>query len=399
MMNKQNWNRRNFIKAGISGSAGLLIVDSVRARQMKKREEAYDKKFVYRTLGKTGLRLPVVSMGVMNSDNPQLVDAALQAGIVLLDTAHGYQRGRNEEMIGTIIKKYKRDTYVLETKIKPDQSDPAREQLILEEMMRKLETSLKRLQLDYVDILFLHSADSKTDVLFEPFIRAMGKAKKEGKTRWVGVSTHSNEPEVLDAVVEGKFYDVVLTSYNFKQDHRLEMRNAIARAAAAGVGIIAMKTMAGGFLDKLRIKRVNTRAALKWVLQDENVHTTVPGITNFEQLESNMAVMADLSLSETEKQDLEAGFLMDGLYCQGCRRCVEQCQQRLPIPELMRAYMYAYGYRNYTLAQDLISSLQLRPELCADCQQCRVDCAKGFAVAEKIQDITRLQSVPTEFLS
>lgn len=398
-MNKQNWNRRNFIKAGISGSAGLLIVDSVRARQMKKREEAYDKKFVYRTLGKTGLRLPVVSMGVMNSDNPQLVDAALQAGIVLLDTAHGYQRGRNEEMIGTIIKKYKRDTYVLETKIKPDQSDPAREQLILEEMMRKLETSLKRLQLDYVDILFLHSADSKTDVLFEPFIRAMGKAKKEGKTRWVGVSTHSNEPEVLDAVVEGKFYDVVLTSYNFKQDHRLEMRNAIARAAAAGVGIIAMKTMAGGFLDKLRIKRVNTRAALKWVLQDENVHTTVPGITNFEQLESNMAVMADLSLSETEKQDLEAGFLMDGLYCQGCRRCVEQCQQRLPIPELMRAYMYAYGYRNYTLAQDLISSLQLRPELCADCQQCRVDCAKGFAVAEKIQDITRLQSVPTEFLS
>jgi predicted aldo/keto reductase-like oxidoreductase len=399
MMNKQNWNRRNFIKAGISGSAGLLIVDSVRARQMKKREEAYDKKFVYRTLGKTGLRLPVVSMGVMNSDNPQLVDAALQAGIVLLDTAHGYQRGRNEEMIGTIIKKYKRDTYVLETKIKPDQSDPAREQLILEEMMRKLETSLKRLQLDYVDILFLHSADSKTDVLFEPFIRAMGKAKKESKTRWVGVSTHSNEPEVLDAVVEGKFYDVVLTSYNFKQDHRLEMRNAIARAAAAGVGIIAMKTMAGGFLDKLRIKRVNTRAALKWVLQDENVHTTVPGITNFEQLESNMAVMADLSLSETEKQDLEAGFLMDGLYCQGCRRCVEQCQQRLPIPELMRAYMYAYGYRNYTLAQDLISSLQLRPELCADCQQCRVDCAKGFAVAEKIQDITRLQSVPTEFLS
>jgi hypothetical protein len=235
--------------------------------------------------------------------------------------------------------------------------------------------------------------------MFEPFIRAMEKAKKEGKTRWVGVSTHSNEPEVLNAVVDGKFYDVVLTSYNFKQDHQQEVKKAIARAAAAGIGIIAMKTMAGGFLDKLRIKRVNTQAALKWVLQDENVHTTIPGMTSFDQLESNLAVMADLSLSTTEKHDLELGKLMDGLYCQGCRKCEKQCPQQLPVPELMRAYMYAYGYRNYTLAHDLLSSLKLSTKSCTDCRQCSVQCAKGFAVAEKIQDIIRLQSVPAEFLS
>jgi heterodisulfide reductase subunit C len=63
--------------------------------------------------------------------------------------------------------------------------------------------------------------------------------------------------------------------------------------------------------------------------------------------------------------------------------------------------MYAYGYRNYTLAHDLISALHLQPstKLCTDCQQCSVQCAKGFAVSEKIQDIIRLQSVPAEFLA
>jgi hypothetical protein len=100
-MNKQNWKRRDFLKVGLSGPAGLLIIDSARAQQIKQDEKpGGGNKFVYRTLGKTGLRVPVVSLGVMNADNPELVEAALKAGITLLDTAHGYQRGRNEEMIG-----------------------------------------------------------------------------------------------------------------------------------------------------------------------------------------------------------------------------------------------------------------------------------------------------------
>lgn len=399
-MNHQNWKRRDFIKAGLSGSAGLLVIDSVRAEQIKKEEKINGKKFVYRTLGKTGLRLPVVSMGIMNSDNPALVDAALKAGIIHLDTAHGYQRGRNEEMIGKVIRNYDRNSYVIATKIKADQSDPARGQQIIQEMMNKLETSLKRLQLEYVDILYLHGVGNREDVFFEPAIQAMAKAKKEGKIKWAGLSTHSNEPEVLDAAVDGKFYEVVLTAYNFKQDHQQEMKRAIARAAEAGIGIVAMKTMAGGgFLDKLHLTQVNTQAALKWVLQNENVHTTIPGVTSFDQLESNLAVMNDLNLNEAEKKDLGLNMLLEGMYCQGCAQCLRQCPQRLPIPDFMRAYMYAYGYRNMALAQDLISELKTKAGNCQDCGKCTVHCAKGFSVAEKIRDISRLYAVPKEFLS
>jgi uncharacterized protein len=227
----------------------------------------------------------------------------------------------------------------------------------------------------------------------------MAKLKKEGKTRWVGVSTHGNEPEVMDAVVDGKFYDVVLTAYNFKQDHQQEMNRALARAAGAGIGIVAMKTMAGGFLDKLHITRVNTQAALKWVLQNENVHTTIPGVTSFDQLESNLAVMNDLTLNETEKKDLGMSMKLEGMYCQSCGKCLRQCPQQLPIPDFMRAYMYAYGYRNLALAQELISELKLHAGDCRDCGNCTVHCAKGFSVAEKITDVSRLSNVPWEFLS
>jgi len=53
-----------------------------------------EKKFVYRTLGKTGIKLPVINMGVMNTDNPNLVKVALDSGMVMLDTAQVYQRAR-----------------------------------------------------------------------------------------------------------------------------------------------------------------------------------------------------------------------------------------------------------------------------------------------------------------
>lgn len=403
MGNLLNWKRRDFIKAGISGSAGLIMIEQVRAQQIKQEEKITNTKLVYRTLGKTGLRIPVVSMGVMNADNPSLVDAALKAGIIHLDTAYVYQRGRNEEMIGKIIKNYARDSYVLGTKVKTDQAEPetglGKEQSIIQELMDKLETSLKRLQLEYVDILYLHSLKRREDVLFEPYLKAMEKAKKEGKARFVGFSTHSNEPEVLQAAVDGKFYEVVLTAYNFKQDYWQEMNQAIARAANAGIGIVAMKTMAGGYFDKARTKPINTRAALKWVLQNENVHTTIPGMTTFDQLGSNLTVMADLKMNDQEKKDLELGMLMNGLYCQSCEVCVKQCPGRLPIPDFMRAYMYAYGYRNTILAKELLSSLPTGSKLCMDCQTCTVNCVKGFTVAEKIKDVTRLQSIPDEFLS
>ena len=391
--NASNLKRRSFLKWGAAGLAGVCVRPAAgrEAAQSQASPASSSAKFVYRTLGKTGLKLPVVSMGVMNADNPELVRAALDRGIVLLDTANGYQRGRNEAMIGEVIKGRRRDSFVIATKVPAESSS--------EEYIRNFEVSLRRLGLEYVDILNVHDCSSKQAVMFEPVLNALGKIKKDGKARFVGVSTHSNESEVIRAVVEGKFHDVVLTAYNFRQRNREDIQKAIAEATTAGVGIFAMKTQAGRFWDKARQQPINMKAALKWVLNDRNVTTAIPGMTTFDQLDLDLSVMEDLELPEQEKNELQLEVSSAGLYCQQCGQCRPGCPQNLPLPSLMRSYMYAYGYRNLGAAYDLLQELDLPSNPCASCISCTVRCVQGFDVADRVKDIVRLKDVPADFFA
>jgi predicted aldo/keto reductase-like oxidoreductase len=406
----QTDSRRGFLRKSAAGLAGATILSAGRwpePRAGTTTETAAETKrpLMYRTLGKTGLKVSIVSMGVMNADNPNLVRAALDAGIIHLDTAHVYQRGRNEEMVGQVIKDRPRDSFVLGTKVRgPNQdrdtglfgADTKAEQFI-----EDFHISLKRLQVDYVDILYLHNIKRREAALFEPLLSAMVKLKKEGKARFIGVSTHRNEPEVLRAAVESKAYDVVLTAFNFRQDHRDEVRKAIGEAAAAGLGIVAMKTQAGVYWDRERQHPINMTAALKWALQDEHVHTAIPGFTTFDQLETDLSVMADLTLTPGEKEDLrpreETARL--GLYCQQCDSCRGQCAAGLDIPALMRGYMYAHGYRNLGAAKAALAEAGLTELPCGDCGECRVSCRQGFDVRRKVLDVARLRHLPDDFLA
>lgn len=389
--------RRNFIKTGVAGLAGAAILPNVLRGKEKK-------PFIYRTLGKTGIKLPIVSMGVMNADNPKLVEAALDAGIFHLDTAHVYQRGKNEEMVGQVIKNRPRDAFVISTKILGSHADRKTglftEKTTAADFIKDFEISLKRLELEYVDILYLHSAKRKEAVLFEPLIGALQKLKKQGKTRFVGVSTHRNEPEVLRAAADSKVYDVVLTAYNFKQSHVAEVEKAIAYAAGKGIGIVAMKTQAGVYWDKEKQNPINMKAALKWALQNENVHTAIPGFTSFDQLTLDISVMADLTLTPREREDLRLGkkAVLTGLYCQQCEKCLPQCGQKFDIPTLMRSYMYAYGYKNLALARETFAAVELSKLPCTDCHTCKVKCTMGFNIREKILHIARIQDIPADFL-
>lgn len=394
-------NRRNFLKSA-AGLGGYVILAPEKSLETvapaKKKIEP-----VYRTLGKTGLKLPVISMGVMNSDNPNLVKAALDAGIVHLDTAHGYQQGRNEKIIGSVIRSYPRDSYVIATKIYDNARDREKgtftERATEKGFLQKFDESLARLDLDYVDILYLHSAYTRAMTLYKPFMNAMAQLKKDGRIRFAGVSTHWNEPEIIQAAIDSQFYDVVLTSYNFKQDHLAQMNDAIAKAAAAGLGIIGMKTLAGGYLDEARTKPVDPQAAIRFALKNPNIHTIIPGFTTFDQMNTDIAVMENLKFTERDSEILEIGqsSRSGGVYCQGCRICLDQCPHKLPIPDLMRAHMYAAAYKNYGAARDLLASLESSTNWCHDCHACSVQCSKGFDIKHKITEICTLNNVPYQF--
>lgn len=354
-----------------------------------------------RKLGRTGIEVPLVSMGVMNADNPNLVRAALEGGITLLDTAHVYQNGRNEEMLGEVLQGRRRDSYVLCTKANISGFDRRTGRFgpdaRAEEFTEKLDLSLKRLRLEAVDILYLHAMSTREGAAFEPMLKVLEKAKKDGKARFVGVSTHKNEPEVIRAAVEAKVYDVVLTAYNFRQDHHLEVQKAMQEASAAGLGVVAMKTQAGVYWDTEERNPIDAKAALRWALRDPCVHTAIPGFTTLEQLQVDLAVLHDPELTDEDRRALEPAKV-SGFYCQGCEQCRGPCTADLPIPDLMRSYMYAHAYRNRVAAKALLVELDLPADPCGGCAGCAVRCAKGFNVRERVRDIARLKDVPTEFL-
>lgn len=406
MKSEKGFGRRNFLKVAVAGGAAMLAPKlGAASKQESVQLIKPPKKLIYRMLGNTGIKVPVVSMGVMRSDNPGLVKAALEAGILHLDTAHGYQGGKNEEMLGNLLKDYPRDSFVIATKIHPKLNKDTglfEEDDLKKTFFEMLEISLKRLQMQYVDILYIHAQWNPEAVLNPLLLDILKEAVATGKTRFIGVSTHRNEAAVIRAAITSKVYNVVLTSYNFMQEGYVDVRNAIAEASAAGLGVIAMKTMAGGWLDKEKTKPVNAKAALKWALQDENVHTSIPGFSTFEQLQEDLDVMNEaLKMSKKEKESLiipkseETG----SLFCPACDDCQKSCAKRLPVPEIMRAYMYTYGYRDLALAQETLQRIELHGNPCSDCDECTIDCRKGFDVKARISDVSRVSDIPKEFIS
>jgi hypothetical protein len=226
---------------------------------------------------------------------------------------------------------------------------------------------------------------------FEPLMAAMVKAKEQGKVRFLGVSTHSDEPNVIRAAVDTGIYDVVLTSYNYLQDHKDAVGEAIAYAAGKGVGVIAMKTQGGRRLNQKEGVEINHRAALKWVFANPHVCTAIPGMTTFEQMDTNCSVMGDLDLSEGERRELELASLLPGTYfCQSCRDCLPTCPEGVEVPMLMRASMYAEAYGNTYQALETLGSIPGERGLavCTECSTCSASCRRGLPIADRIRDMT-----------
>lgn len=390
-MNNPNLNRRKFLQLGAAATAGLAAAASAAASPVS--DGAQDQgKTIYRTLGKTGISVPVVSMGVMRADNPNILNAAYKLGITFFDTAHGYQDGRNEEMVGNFFKDKARDSFIVATKIHVPKEEAS---LKFKEM---LETSLKRLQMDYVDILYIHAVDDAGYLYDEEIMQLMRTAKEEGKTKHIGFSTHRNMAQLIDAAAEKGFYEVILTTYNFRLANDEAMTNALKKASDAGIGLVGMKNMAGRWLDEAKTKAVDCKAALKWALAGPYIHTCIPGIVSYEMLMDNWSVASDLSMTPADNQALELAMCETGMFCKGCNSCAGQCKRDLPVADLMRSYMYNYAYAYPAKAWQTLVDAGVSGDPCADCDECSVNCKAGFHVRHKITNIARIQNIPRDFL-
>lgn len=372
--------RRDFLSAGLmvplAGAASNFNLLPDGDPQAARPEVRLD----YRVLGNTGLKVTRVAMGCMITSDPSVITRAADLGINYFDTARGYQHGNNERMVAAALGA-RRKHVAISTK----SGAPGKEQLL-----KDLDTSLAELKTDYVDIWYLHGKDKPEDIR-DDMIEAQQIAKKQGKIRFAGMSTHAL-PKMAPWTVEKKAFDVVLTTYNFAMEANMD--EAIAAVAMTGTGVVAMKVMAGGFrrvnpsdsLYKTLRRDGAMLAALKWVLKKPNVHTTIPSMTDMDQLDENLRAMNE-PFAPGDHKILSAHLeRIAPLYCRMCGECDGKCAQGLPVAAMLRVLTYADGYGQFALARERFRELPLEQAAvrCGDCTECTVHCPNGVQVAARL---------------
>jgi predicted aldo/keto reductase-like oxidoreductase len=365
--NSHGVNRRTFLKAGVAASLSLAGMHRLLWAQTVPPAP------VYRTLGRTGLRITTVGYGTDLASEYEVIRAGVDMGINYLDTARTYIHGRGEEIVSRAVEGI-RDKVYIATKTHGATK---------ETVIRDAEASLKSLRTDHVDVLFLHGLADPGRAL-DPDVRvALAKLKEQGKVRFFGVSTHTNQAEVVDGVVNDpdKFFDVVFVAYNFKSDP--SVKQAIARAATAGIGVLAMKTMTGGYQIGERVSIGPHQAALKWVLQDANVAAAVAGMKTIDEIKELMQVMDTKFTSAHEQVLRRYSRAIDPYYCRLCGACEKTCPKGVEISVINRALMYAEGYKDSALAQAAFREASAA-SACLDCGECVARCVNGLKIGEKM---------------
>jgi len=373
----QDSSRRNFLRVGLALPAvGLVGVRPGAAFEAPS-------SIPYRTLGKTGLKVCPVGFGTGFTPEPTVIARAVDLGVNYFDTASDYANGNSERLVTQGLKGVPRDKVIVVSKT------PAKTRGVF---MSDLEASLKNLSTDRIDIWLLHGK-SKPEEVPDELLEAGSQAKKQGKIRFFGVSTHDLNL-MADHFLKAGNIDAVTFTYNFTMGKGKD--EAIAKLSKAGIGLTAMKVMAayGGGLPKMPAgggeppptALGNALPALKWVLRNPMVATTIPGVRDAEMLELNVRALSEAFTAGDEKQLVARSEAIRPYYCRMCYSCRGQCPKGMPVQDQLRILAYADIYRDLPLAQRSFNALpkEVRDLRCADCAQCSVRCPNGVRVADRL---------------
>ncbi|MDR1419333.1 MAG: aldo/keto reductase [Treponema sp.] len=368
----------------------------------------------YVEYGKTGARVSRLGMGCMRLPSYEkdgktvydeeksiaLVHRAMELGVNYFDTAPYYCDKLSEVIVGKALKG-KREKVYLSTK-NPIENDSG------DDYEKRLETSLKKLDTDYIDFYHFWGIDldaftNKIRVKNGPWDRAK-KLKQEGLIRHISFSFHDkagNMGEIIrraDGVLES-----VLCQYNLLD---LSNEKDIAFAHGEGLGVAVMGPVGGGRLgapsDVIRALlpgkvQSSAEVALRFVFNNPGVHIALSGISTIAQLEEN-AALADntkpLSPDERERIDamMKENERLAGLYCTGCKYCMP-CPQGINIPEVFTIMNYHRVYKITGYAKSAYAEIgkvdwrnYKNAAACVDCGACEEKCPQKLPIRKQLRE-------------
>jgi len=379
-----NVSRRNFLTAFTSSVLGFGLAKNVKAGFRNKvsthNESSPIKVQKYNILGKTGIKVSDVSCGAISFFEPNVLRYAYDLGVNYFDTAEGYMRTKSETFIGEALKDIRKKITIttkhgLSPKVKRD------------EIIKRVEESLKRLQTDYIDIAMVHGVSDTSLLENEEIQAAYSQLKTDGKIRFAGFSTH-NAKLTLKQILKNDFAQVILVIYNHMEGKEIEP--LLAPVHNKGIGIVAMKIFAGGRhgnLKSLISQEVSyPQAAISWVLSNPSIHCCIPTMSSYSHVEEYVAASgkslnrADLNvIAEYQRQS-------NNQYCRvSCSECLSSCPNNVAINDVLRYKMYFENYRMEKEAMRYYAELP-KSKMAVNCSNCSGYCESACRFGIKVQE-------------
>ncbi len=369
--------RRNFLKKVSAAGVGSVLAGCGSKKESEpnaddpntpaKKQGPQYTQVPKRKLGKTGVKVPCLCLGG-NQDliaNQIVLRMAPRWGVTYWDSAYNYIGGNSEIGIGNYLTKnpkMRKQLFI---------TSKASNAITIEQVEERLQTSLKRMKTDYIDLYYGYHKCSNPAVLTNELKEWAESAKNRKLIRYFGISTHQNMAHVLTTASKLDWIEVVMTTYNFRLMQDKALNAAIDTCYKAGKGIMAIKTLGRGQKittkeDKKLVQHFLQRdftkeqAKIKAVLQDKRITAACVGMKNIRELTSNVAAALDKTkLTEADTQALTeyARATCDG-YCAGCANICNSALPKAPyISDIMRYLMYYKSYGEHEEARKLFAQI------------------------------------------
>ena len=353
-------------------------------------------------LGFGAMRFPTQEDGTIDRVRAEkMLDTAYAQGVNYFDTAYMYHNGESQDFLGSVLKKYPRDSFYITNKMPVWMADTK------EDVARIFEDQLRRCQVEYFDYYLIHAMEAPRIAKVKEFgvYDYLRQMKEEGKIRQLGFSFHDT-PEVLEEICSTWEFDFAQIQLNYLDWEYQRAREQYEVLCRHGLPCVVMEPVRGGALARLPedvaavLKAANPEAstaswAIRFAASQPNVMTVLSGMSDDEQVADNLKTMGDFQpLSEEEQQVLANALELykknNLIPCTGCRYCID-CPVGIVIPDIFRIY------NNYKITgnvkgflRDLEKTEGCNSENCLRCGACAAKCPQHIEIPEELEKIREL---------
>ena len=380
--------RRDFLKLGAAASS--VVVGGCGAPEGSATAPS-NFELGYRPLGGTGLKVSEVSFGAHGLDRPDLMQAAVDAGINTFFVSGNYLDGMEEKALGKAMSALggRREKVVIVT------GSTFRQGSSTQQVSDEIDASLKRLGTDYIHVYLHGEVRSVSNLRVDAVYEAFEQAREAGKVGHLGLSSHAGgQQAIMKAAIDDGRIEVFSIKYDFVSYPDQEA--ILRRAAERGIGTVVFKTNAGNRQSEIEDLEAGglsfPQATVKWALTNPDVSSVAVSMTNFDKIrEFTAAVKTGVSAAEVAMLRRYADEMYDK-YCRFCGECEANCPYGVSVADINRYAMYFSYYGREKEAMQRYHSLSGKSsaEACDGCiGPCDAACPFGRPVRAELLEAHR----------